>query len=291
VLQVATVHWRDPRWLETQRRYLARHAFDQIVVSADLEGIGAEHARHVDHMQDLASTRSFENGIVAHTEKLNALAAAICDRADDDDLLLFLDGDAFPIAPLHELANDVREGLPLAAVRRDENLGDPQPHPSFCLTTVGFWKRIGGDWSPGHTWRNAAGREVTDAGGNLLAALEAARVEWRPLLRTNRRNIHPMWFGVYGDVAYHHGAGFRGGLCRRDREEIGTVPWPPPDLPADPPPSALARARWWLAVRKWYLVDKRPVVRRERRALERNRRLSEEVFAALSADEDFYLRV
>jgi hypothetical protein len=287
VLHVATVHWRNARWLEVQRRYLARHAGDDIVVYADLEGIDLAEARHVDHVQQLATERTFENGIVAHTEKLNALAATITRRADDDDLLLFLDGDAFPIAPLPELSPDV----PLTAVRRDENLGDPQPHPSFCLTTVGFWKRIEGDWSMGHTWRNDAGREVTDAGGNLLAALEAADIEWRPLLRTNRRNIHPLWFGVYGDVAYHHGAAFRGGLCRRDREEIGAVPWPPPDLPTDPPPSILARARWWLAVHKWYVVDKRPVVRRERRALERNRRLSDEIFAELSADEDFYLRV
>src|SRR5205814_5194913 len=114
-----------------------------------------------DHVQQLASTRTFENGIVAHTEKLNALAGTICARGADDDLLLFLDGDAFPIAPLYDLAETVRGPVPLVAVRRDENLGDPQPHPSFCLTTVGFWKRIEGDWSMGHTWRNTAGREVT----------------------------------------------------------------------------------------------------------------------------------
>jgi hypothetical protein len=291
MLHVATVHWRDPRWLGVQRHYLDRHAGHDVAVYADLEGIDPEHARHVDHVQDLASSRSFENGIVAHTEKLNALATTICARAADDDLLLFLDGDAFPIAPIHGLAADVRGRVPLAAVRRDENLGDPQPHPSFCLTTVGFWKRIEGDWSMGQMWRNAAGREVTDAGGKLLATLEQSGVDWQPLLRTNRRNLHPLWFGVYGDVAYHHGAGFRGGLCRRDREEIGTVPWPPPDLPGDPPPSALARARQWLAVHSWYLFEKQPVVRRERRALERNRRLSEKIYAALSTDEDFYLRV
>jgi len=289
VIHVATVHWRDPRWIDVQRRYLERHVGAPFRIYADLEGIDEHAAQRFDHVQDLAASRTFENGIVAHTEKLNALARTIVASAKDDDVLLFLDGDAFPVASVQALVDDVLPHRPLVAVRRDENLGDPQPHPSFCLTTAGFWNELGGDWSWGHTWRNSAGREVTDAGGNLLGILEAREINWHPLLRTNRRNLHPMWFGVYGDVAYHHGAGFRGGLCRRDRDAIGTVPPPPPDPPAD---AGLARRlRWEVAARKWYLVDKRPVVRRERRALDRNRRLSEQVFAMLSADEGFYLRV
>jgi len=212
VIHVATVHWRDARWIEVQRRYLERHVGAPFRVYADLEGIDERSGALFDHVQDLAASRSFENGIVAHTEKLNALVRSIAESAEHDDVLLFLDGDAFPVASVRSLVDDVLPHRPLVAVRRDENLGDPQPHPSFCVTTVGFWNEIGGDWSWGHTWRNAAGREVTDAGGNLLGILEARGIDWHPLLRTNRRNLHPMWFGVYGDVAYHHGAGFRGGL-------------------------------------------------------------------------------
>jgi hypothetical protein len=291
LIHVATAHWRDPRWIEVQRRYLERHVRAPFRVYADVEAIDSKYTARFDHVQDLAASRTFDNGIVAHTEKLNALAATILEAAQDRDLLLFLDGDAFPVTPLLEFAETVLSRQPLAAVRRDENLGDPQPHPSFCLTTVGFWKQIGGDWSWGHTWQNAAGREVTDAGGNLLRILQQCDVDWYPLLRTNRQNIHPLWFGVYGDLAYHHGAGFRGGLCRRDREEIGTVPPPPPDLPPEPQPRRAARVRWWLDVHRWYVVDKRPVVRRERRALEHNRRLSARVFEMLVDDEEFYLRV
>jgi hypothetical protein len=290
VIHVATVHWRDPRWIDVQRRYLERHLAAPFRVYADLEGIDERHGRPFDHVQDLAAVQTFENGIVAHTEKLNALAQAIAESAPPDDFLLFLDGDAFPIAPVAPLIDGLQR-YPLIAVRRDENLADPQPHPSFCLTTVGFWTEIGGDWSWGYTWRNAAGRDVTDAGGNLLGTLRRLGVEWQPLLRTNRQNLHPMWFGVYGDVAYHHGAGFRGGLCRRDRAAIGTVPPPPRDLPADPPPTRAARLRWWFATHRWYVMQKRPVVRRERRALERNRRLSEQVFAMLNEDERFFLQV
>jgi len=290
LIRVATVHWRDPRWIDVQLRYLARHVPPPYRVYADLEGIDTdEHGPKFDHVSDLAATRSFENPIFSHTEKLNALAETIATEAAPDDVLLFLDGDAFPIAPLGPFLAAKLARYRLAAVRRDENLDDEQPHPSFCATTVGFWQELGGDWNPGYTWPNAAGKEVTDAGGNLLGTLRERDVEWYPLLRTNRRNLRPLWFAVYDDLVYHHGAGFRGGLCRRDREAIGRVPEPPPD----PPSGAGLRERlaWQLRASKWYWVDKRPVVKRERRTLHRNKELSDRIYAELQADESFWLRV
>ena len=289
MIRVATAHWRDPRWIDVQLRYLDRHLAQPYLVYADLEGIDADHRGKFHHAQDLAAEREFENPIFSHTEKLNALAAAIAVEADPDDVLLFLDGDAFPIAPLDPYLEDKLARWPLAAIRRDENLDDAQPHPAFCATTVGFWTEVGGDWNPGYRWRNRAGKEVTDAGGNLLGILRERGVEWYPLLRSNRRNLRPLWFGVYDDLAYHHGAGFRGGLCRRDREEIGRVPEPPPDPRSGA--GLLERLAWQARVRKWYLVDKRPVVRRERETLRRNKELSERVYSELSRDESFWLAV
>jgi hypothetical protein len=289
VIHVATVHWRDARWIDVQLRYLERHVEPPYRVYADLEGIDPAHRGKFHRVRDLAAEREFENPIFSHTEKLNALAATIADEAEPADVLLFLDGDAFPIAPLRPFLEDRLVRFPLAAIRRDENLDDVQPHPAFCATTVGFWAEIGGDWNPGYRWRNAAGKEVTDAGGNLLGRLRERGIDWYPLLRSNRRNLHPLWFGVYDDLAYHHGAGFRGGLCRRDREAIGRVPEPPPDPP--PGASVVHRLLWQARVRKWYLVDKRPVVRRERETLRRNRELSERVYSVLSRDESFWLGV
>jgi hypothetical protein len=290
VIRVATVHWRDPRWIDVQLGYLERHLPRPYHVYADLEGIDhSEHDPKFHHAADLAATKSFENGIFSHTEKLNALAQTIVAEADPGDLLVFLDGDAFPIAPVTPFLEDKLARYPLAAVRRDENLDDVQPHPAFAATTVGFWQEIGGDWNPGYTWRNAAGKDVTDAGGNLLGILRERGADWYPLLRTNRRNLRPLWFAVYDDLVYHHGAGFRGGLCRRDREAIGRVPEPPPD----PAPGAGLRERlaWELRARKWYWVDKRPVVRRERETLRRNKELSDRIYGELRGDPSFWLRV
>jgi hypothetical protein len=265
VIHIATVHWHDDRWIEPQRRYVASN-------------IDAPHRIHADH-----------DGHGSHATKLNTLAERIAREAEPDDVLIFLDGDAFPIAPLDPFLELTLSRFPLAAIRRDENLGDKQPHPSFCATTVGFWQKIGGDWSRG-AWTNDLGWEIEDPGGELLAELTNRRVEWRPLRRSNRVNLHPVLFGVYDDVVYHHGAGFREAFDRVDRLRAGLVP----DLPAGlspEPPSGAARLLWKLRAKRWYLAEKRPVVRREQELMRENRELSERVFGWIQEDESFWLRV
>ncbi|MCZ7535457.1 MAG: hypothetical protein M5T61_05600 [Acidimicrobiia bacterium] len=204
VFHVVTVHWQSDAWIDPQRRFLDRNLPGGTRYYAALHGVPQERFGDFDYAEDLPGT---------HPEKLNALAGAVSESAGPDDVLLFVDGDAFPIVPIDE---SILDEAPLVAVRRDENLGDPQPHPCFCVTTVGLWSEIEGDWTRGHEWVNAAGDSVTDVGGNLLARLESRGVAWRPLLRSNTQNPHPLWFAVYGGIAYHHGAGFRERIGRVD---------------------------------------------------------------------------
>jgi hypothetical protein len=199
---VITVHWLSDQWLAPQLRQIQAFMPADTRVYASLNGID----------RSLWDPFAFADELPGnHAQKLNALAAIASEGAAADDFLVFMDGDAFPIAPLGpEILTDV----PLAAVRRDENLGDPQPHPCFCVTTVDFWNRIGGDWRQGYTWVNTLGYRTSDVGGNLLGQLREHNVAWRPLLRSNRVNEHPIWFGIYADLVYHHGAGFRERLAR-----------------------------------------------------------------------------
>ncbi|HTT87014.1 MAG TPA: hypothetical protein VMF60_06590, partial [Acidimicrobiales bacterium] len=206
VFYVATVHWRSPKWIDIQLAYLRRNMGEPFKTFAVLNGI--DPAFH-----DRFDTLIPANG--THAGKLNLMAAEIADIARPDDVIVFLDGDAFPIAdPVPAISRALSEGS-LLAVRRDENAGDCQPHPSFCAIRVSEWLRLAGDWSPGYVWTNSDGRRVTDVGANLLASLVRSRTTWTPLLRSNLWNPHPLWFGVYGDLVYHHGAGFRPGRGTR----------------------------------------------------------------------------
>ena len=198
MIHVVTVHFMDDRWIGPQLRFLKRNLAEDHRVYACLNGIDPAWRDVFHQAHDLQGS---------HADKLNELARIVTSSgAAADDLLLFIDGDAFPISPVNR---DLLHGMPLAAARRDENLHDRQPHPCFCVTTVGFWNEIGGDWGKGHTWTIEGGHHVTDVGGNLLGILESKDIAWHALLRSNRVDLDPLLFGIYADVAYHHGAGFR----------------------------------------------------------------------------------
>jgi hypothetical protein len=211
LIHIATVHFGSPGWIDIQRRHFDAHVEAPFEVWTSLEGIDASYASRFEHVLE-------QRG--AHAGKLNQLAAEICDAAAPEDVIAFFDGDAFPIAPLAPAIEAALAEAPLLAVQRAENGADRQPHPCFCATTVATWRKIGGDWGAAAPWRAAdgTGAPVTDVGGNLLRRLEQTGTPWTPLLRTNRHDIHPVFFAVYGDLVYHHGAGFRPAKTRVDRE-------------------------------------------------------------------------
>jgi hypothetical protein len=281
MIHVATVHWQSDRWIDLQLRYLERYLGQEFRMYAFLNEIEADHSGKFFY--------SSTDPIRDHATKLNVLADMIGFAApSDDDLMLFIDGDAFPVAPLAPLIDEHLAERKLIAVQRYENHGDLQPHPCFCITTVGFWKRIGGDWLRGHEWLDLDGHPVTDVGGNLLAAVERDGVDWLPLRRVNRRNPHPLFFAVYGTedgegIVYHHGAGFReapGGRVSRmsaGEREIWNK----------------RRTRFFdrlprHGVLGWIRRRFHPVKRLRRGLKEETVELSEEYMARIEADDDFW---
>ena len=211
MIYIATVHWMDPKWIIPQRKALSSHLQQPFRVFANLQGIEPRYDEYFDSV-----TRIEGN----HPEKLNDLASAVSKAAEPGDLIVFLDGDAFPVRGLDSWLSEVLRTCPLAAVRRDENAGDVQPHPCFCVTSVGFWNEIGGDWRNG-SWVTAEGNVANDVGGTLLAILDAHSISWRPILRSNEVNLHPVFYGLYERHVYHHGSGFRPPIARADE---GNVP-------------------------------------------------------------------
>ena len=234
------MHYASPLWVEIQTRYLREHLSRPYTTWTSLQGIDSSYSTYFDRVIDQTGR---------HSDKLNHLAIEIIAEAAEDDLIMFLDGDAFPIADPMPLIDDALARAPLVAVRRPENAGDPQPHPSFCVTNARTWRELGGDWSQGYRWVNAEGRRVSDVGGNLLRKLELTNTPWVDVLRSNRKELDPVFFGIYGDTVYHHGAGFRG-LTNLTRYHASLAPKPRP-LPATPIVRELRRRRDWQRRRAW----------------------------------------
>jgi hypothetical protein len=281
LIHVATVHWGTDRWIDAQLRYLDRFLPAPFRIYAFLNNVPPGHESKFFYSSD--------EPIKQHAVKLNVLAEFIRASADrPSDVLIFIDGDAFPTARLQPLIDDRLERHSLIAVQRYENLGDLQPHPCFCMTTVGFWHEIGGDWKPGHTWLDVSGKRLTDVGGNLLGLLDRAGVDWYRLRRVNIHNPHPILFGFYGDeehgaVVYHHGAGFRGAP-----ERIARLGGGEPRLEVTVRAKAIDHLRKYSASASELLLRLHPVTRMERRLAEQEQRLAEPVFSQIEQDEAFW---
>ena len=90
------------------------------------------------------------------------------------------------------------------------------------------------------------------------------------MLRSNRRNLHPLWFGLYEDLIYHHGAGFRPPLSRADFAELSA--------------KKSGRLPRWVCKIIPKRLRSQPLAKIERE----NRTASENVFASILSDPLFY---
>jgi hypothetical protein len=262
LFHVLTVHFQSEDWIDIQLRHIRKHLPDDTEVWACLNGIDERLWSRFEHPSRFPGS---------HAEKLNRLARMVSMVAPPSDHLVFIDGDAFPIARVDE---SLLAHAPLAAVQRAENLGDQQPHPCFCVTTVGFWNTIGGDWREGYRWKNSLGYSITDVGGNLLRQLQKARQPWSPLLRSNTVNPHPLFYAMYGNVVYHHGAGFRDKIARIDL-----------DLPKARIPTWVPKVRDWEWDRAYFLALRKTTASQEDQTA-----LSKEIYESILNDDEFYLR-
>jgi len=190
VINVATVHWKSRLFQDIQYEYVSKN-LDGPRIWAFLDRVSEDHegkdgARYFFHK---------DSGQTNHLVKLDMLADLICEASAPGDVIVFMDGDAWPIAPMHEFIAESLKEFPVGAVVRTEN-GERYPHPCFAFTTVGYWRETGLSW---------AKQDVNC----MLKTLESRREGWTRLPRSGGLAEHPVFFSIYGDMVYHHGAGFR----------------------------------------------------------------------------------
>jgi hypothetical protein len=226
LIHIGTLHYRDDRWIDIQLRYLKRHTREPYRVYASFDGIGERHRARFDQVLEHGDVETEERPGVRIALKLNLLTEEMVRQADRDDLLVFMHGDAFPIAEWVDPVRTMIAESSLAAVQSIEDLA-PIPHWSFCATTAGLWTRIGGTWSRSRTGStDVRGNEIYDTGVELADRLDHHGIAWYPIPRTNGVDLHPVFFGIYGDIVYHHGAGFRTSMSQVDPTDYFDLPIP-----------------------------------------------------------------
>lgn len=210
---ICTVHYRLKYWPKIQDHYLQKHTKSPFKVIAFT-------STDIESSLPTNWVKIRDSGIKSHSAKLNIAGDIAYQLANDDDILVFIDSDCFPIANWCDQISEQLDKESIAAVQRIENDGDQQPHPCFACMKAKTWKLIKGDWSMGYKWQNSKGDLVTDVGGNMLQFINKEKISWHKIHRSNTFNPHPLFFGIYGDIIYHHGAGSRAPISRADLREL-----------------------------------------------------------------------
>lgn len=208
-IHVLTINTYYKKWVDVNYKYVNRY-LNNFKIWAILDGFDDSYYEQKKGLYHYCGRNVVKGTEPMQGEKYNFLAKKVISdpNTNDNDVLLFIDSDAFPIKPLNSFIKNKLKRYPLVAIQRKEQLRDSQPHTSFCFTTVKLWKDIKGDWRPGYKWKTKIGY-ATDCGGNLLKILMDNNINWYKMLRTNKKNYHPLFFAVYDNLVYHHGAGNR----------------------------------------------------------------------------------
>jgi len=219
MIHIATSHWKMSTWIDIQLGYIKEFLPGCKTYLSATQNVIDKHGSKFTFAADINRRESFVydsvaglRGSIDHCERLNGLFDVIELSSNSDDIVLFLDVDAFPIAPctdkLHELL-DSFEFVSICGCR------ESRLNPAFCACRVGSFKQIGASWRIGNYYYRlndfGANRRVRlcDTGGGTAIEIRRLRKRWLQLHRCNRRNLHPVLFGIYGGLAYHNGMGLR----------------------------------------------------------------------------------
>lgn len=197
---VYTDHVRSPDWYKLQMKFIEKNTddFDHCVF---VNGTGNYFEKSqvigYGYIANDISQQSYN-----HLFGLKMLLDYFRRNSEQYDNFAILDSDCFPIKQdWVELL--LRNGYDASINIRYENL-DVFPHPSIVFFNKFLLDKIDFDVLDttnliGETYREL---QVLINGNN--------NKQWFfPILRTNRINYHPIMYGIYYDMFYHHGAGSR----------------------------------------------------------------------------------
>jgi hypothetical protein len=212
MIHILTIHFKD-KWVDIQKKQLEKFIDEDYKVYTRL---GENYKKHKDKFDGAV------NGKGHWTESMGVLLDFIHKNAKVDDKVLLLDSDAFPIAPVTQFLNEKLEEYPFVSCQEPEHEIDNTrkiPHPMFMLFKAkhilegdleGYLNKIIDDGTG--TWWDG-----------VIRWLKINNYEYYPIERSNVTNLHPLYFGIYGDVIYHHWAGSRKMVTRPDRRRASST--------------------------------------------------------------------
>lgn len=204
MIHFLTVHWKHDFWVTVQHEAIRATTKAPFMHHAVVDGEVDSSFR--------GDRAVFQTWLLSdetsHAVKLDLLAEVVAGLSrSPKDLLIFIDSDAIPLPGWEVEIGRLMQTHDVVAMERREFGGDDFSHPAFCVMSMHHWLEVGGRWADRSPWRNSNGNVVTKVGGGLTRKILDHGLTRAAMVRSNRLELFPPFFAVYGDVVYHHTAG------------------------------------------------------------------------------------
>jgi hypothetical protein len=248
MIHIITHHFATTAWLEIQKRHILKHTnpeqtpYKLYLAKYNLEI--PDDFELPDNWElidlDILYPKDGKNEHYLQMEWL--YQNCIKDKAQDNDIIIFLDSDAFPcderwlesisigllgheyknISPEYKVPSDYEPACAVV-IHFTENRGIAQPdhyypYPDLCFfaTTKKVWEDNNLEW-----YIDYSNPEHQNPGfGMKDKIMEANLGNVAAITRTNKFNAHNVMFGVYGGILYHQHCGSRA-IIGRPMETAG----------------------------------------------------------------------
>ena len=233
VLHILTLHLGD-KWIDIQKRELARFISEPYKVYArlgDQPGLdGWKYEKDVQNGKYIDTTvvydkhkDKFDDAISGSQHWVYSMGKLIDYMLENHevkstDKILLLDSDAFPIAPISDFLDEKLKEYPFVSAQEPMHEWDRNPlylipHPMFMLFEA---KHIIEDNLTDYL-REIIKDKNSNWWGGTTQWLTERGYDYYPLTRSNKTDLHPLYYAIYDDLIYHHWAGSRNMITRPDR--------------------------------------------------------------------------
>lgn len=219
MIHYITVHFGGDQWVDTQLNHIERFTSDYKVWCFFGQHMDTLPHKHKYHFLENHDNIEGISGSYDHATKLDDLFKVVAEdeNTKDDDVVIFLDSDAFPIGNINDYIESKLKGYDLAGVSRPEDdYRYFSIHPCFTFCTVAFWKQNNLTWH-GVNMQAPIKNFLDDTGGLLYQDISKKNIKCFKIFKSTKSSIdtHPIFFSSYGDIVYHHGAGSRNFITRQ----------------------------------------------------------------------------
>ena len=221
MIHLFTLHFGSDEWVDLQLKSFEKHIKVPYKTYAIFSHMDSETYERREKDFDYFKVSEMgkhihKNGRYHVTDGHREVLPIIKENMNDSDVFMRFDSDAILIDDIDEKFIDKIKQKNFISVQEPQHEWDlnyETPHPSFwafpCkLLNEGLDNAMGEIIEDGHSnwW------------GGVVKWLKLNNITYYPLNRTNKINLHPLYYGIYSDLIYHHWAGSRDMITRPDRK-------------------------------------------------------------------------